>query len=85
MWRSMFLAFGVFVVLLGAQCLVVQKFVLKSQEVIVQENGGLLGIDRTETVRKQEITPQPWAPWSLMSCGVITCIYSFTIPARVKK
>lgn len=85
MWRSMFLAVGVFVVLLGAQCLVIQKFVLTSQEVVIQETSGLLGAEKTQVTRKKELTPAPWAPWSLMSTGVITCIYSFTIPARVKK
>jgi hypothetical protein len=85
MWRSLFLAVGVFVVLLGAQCLVIQKFVLTSQEVVIQETAGLLGAEKTQVTRKKEISPAPWTPWSLMSTGVITCIYSFTIPARVKK
>jgi hypothetical protein len=85
MWRSLFLAIGIYVALLGAQCLVVQRFVLNSQEVVVQAKIGLLGEEKTRVTRKKEVTPPPWAPWSLMSTGVITCIYSFTIPARVKK
>jgi hypothetical protein len=80
----MFLAMGVYLVLLGAQCLVVQRFVLRAQETVVQQSG-LLGGEKTEVTRKKELIPPPWAPWSLMSSGVVTCIYSFTVPARVKK
>lgn len=85
MWRSLFLAIGVYVALLGAQCLVVQRFVLTQQEVVIQANIGILGEEKTKITRKKEVVPPPWAPWSLMSTGAITCIYSFTIPARVKK
>ena len=32
----------------------------------------------------REIVPPEWAPWSLLSIGAITVLYSFTIPARAK-
>jgi hypothetical protein len=33
-------------------------------------------------LRNKEITPPAWAPWSLMSFGAVTLLYSFTIPKR---
>jgi len=83
MWRALFLAVGTYLVLLGAQCLFVQKFVLKAQETVAVQSS-TSGESSTAT-RKKEMNPPPWAPWSLMSSGVVTCIYSFTVPARVKK
>lgn len=83
MWRAFFLAVGVYLTLLGAQCLGVEKFILKAEEKVVRE--GPMPGEKTQVTRKKEIVPPPWAPWTLMSTGVITCIYSFTVPARVKK
>jgi hypothetical protein len=31
----------------------------------------------------REFTPPEWAPWTLMSCGVVVLLYSFTIPRRM--
>jgi hypothetical protein len=28
--------------------------------------------------------PPDWAPWSLLSLGAVTIIYSFTIPKRME-
>ena len=80
MWRSFFLAAGVYCCLLGAQSLTVDKAVLSSKEpaparLMNMNFGGSM-------VRNREITPPPWAPWSLMSLGAVTLLYSFTIPKR---
>jgi hypothetical protein len=80
MWRSLFLAIGVILVLVGVQCLGVAQFTLKIREEAPAStflDGGVkLGAQRV-------ITPPPWAPWSLMSTGIVVCLYSFTLPKRV--
>jgi hypothetical protein len=70
MWRSFFLAIGVYVCLLGVQALAVERAVLKA------DAASQAGIQR-------EIVPPEWAPWSLIGAGAVVVLYSFTIPRRV--
>ena len=70
MWRSFFLAIGVYVCILGVQALAVERAVIKPE---VARDTGL----------KSEIVPPDWAPWSLIGGGAVVVIYSFTIPRRV--
>jgi hypothetical protein len=82
MWRSLFVAGGVYLILLGIQCLGVEKFVLTVREPPKQaanEEGGL------KPGPKKEISPSPWAPWSLMGTGAVVCLYSFSIPSRLQR
>jgi hypothetical protein len=82
MWRAIFLAIGIYFVILGVECLGVEKAILKIHgdpppPVSPWDTEAKLGTPVT-------ITPPHWAPWSLMSSGVVVCLYSFTIPRRVK-
>ncbi|HID75988.1 MAG TPA: hypothetical protein EYP56_08335 [Planctomycetaceae bacterium] len=83
MWRSFFLALGTFLLLLGAQCLGVKQFVLKARAPAPASQPGMLAPPRPGP--HKVIDPAPWAPWSLMSTGAVVCLYSFTIPRRLKK
>jgi len=78
MWRAFFWSIGIFACLAGAQCLVVEKAILNTKS--PPANAAGLGI-RT-TPRQKEFVVPDWAPWSLFSFGVITLIYSVTIPKR---
>lgn len=82
MWRSLFLALGVSCCLLGGECLVIDKAVLKARH--ESPNGFLNRLD-PNAQRRREIIAADWAPWSLLSAGAVTMLYSFTIPQRVKK
>jgi hypothetical protein len=80
MWRALFLAVGAYLVLLGAQCLGVQKFILKPENPQASESW----MDpRGLTTTRRELTPQPWVPYSLMATGTIVCVYCFSIPKRL--
>lgn len=74
MWRSFFLAVGVYCCLLGVEALAVERAVLKSD---------LGGSPPSATSR--EIVPPDWAPWSMIGGGAVVVLYSFTIPQRVRK
>jgi len=61
-------------IILGVECLVIDKAVLTAAE----PGAGTVGV-----VASREVKPYEWAPWSLLSGGAIIIIYSFTIPRRV--
>ncbi len=83
MWRAFFLAIGIFLLILGAECLLIEKAVLAREvKAASEESGGLFAV-AAATPRHKEITPPDWAPWSFMSAGAVVLLYSFTIPRRV--
>ena len=75
MWRSFFLGVGIYLVLLGGQSLLVDRATLRIHEDAAVEGSDTVGPAKT-------LTPPPWAPWTLLSTGAVTCIYSFTLPKR---
>jgi hypothetical protein len=79
MWRALFLAIGVFMVILGVQCLGVAKFTMKVR-------GDPLPVstpwESPGPAPQKQIIPAPWAPWSMLVTGAVVCLYSFTLPRR---
>lgn len=82
MWRSFFLASGVYCCLLGAQSLSVDRAMLSSKDPAPARFMNMSFGGGSGMVRNNEITPPAWAPWSLLSLGAVTLLYSFTIPKR---
>ena len=83
MWRTLFMSFGLYVFLLGSQCLVVEKFVLKSRAPATQTNWA--GQSQTVPGPQRQIVPTEWAPWSLLAGGSIVWLYAISISNRMKK
>jgi hypothetical protein len=81
MWRALFLAVGFFVIVLGVECLGVEKVSLKLHDDPAPSMSPF-DLELKEGAAK-EISPPPWAPWSLLASGAVMCLYSFTIPRRV--
>lgn len=80
MWRAFFLAIGIYCCLLGAQCLAVDRMVLNLDKA---PSGGMMA--SFQPARSREFVPPDWAPWTLLSGGAVTILYSFTIPRRAGK
>jgi hypothetical protein len=78
MWRALFVALGFYCCLLGVECLAVEKAVLADRQEPTQGFGRL-----DMRMRNRELIPPDWAPWSLMSTGAVTMLYTITIPKRV--
>jgi hypothetical protein len=70
MWRSLFLALGLFSVVLGLESLLVDSAVLASQGDTI--------------LASRDVVPPEWAPWSLLSAGAVVILYSFTLPQKLK-
>jgi len=74
MWRAIFLACGISLCILGAECMIVDKAVLAAKP-------GAEGVIGPPKAR--EVKPAEWAPWSLLSAGAVILLYSITIPRRM--
>ena len=82
MWRAFFLAIGIYSMILGLECLAVDRVDMRMHE------GG--GAARPSPCRRRrrgpavQVIPAQWWPWSFLSTGAVICLYSFTIPRRVQ-
>lgn len=85
MWRALFLAIGIYLCVLGAECLVFDRAILddgKPKESEVNQEAALYSSDFS--VERKEFKPKEWMPWSMLSTGAVVILYSFTIPRRVQ-
>jgi hypothetical protein len=80
MWRSVFLALGIVLCILGAECLVLEKAVM-AQDDPQTEQADIL-YTPVFTSPAAEIKPPEWAAWSLLSTGAVVILYSYSIPRR---
>ncbi len=80
MWRSVFLAIGIVLCILGAECLVMEKAVLAGDSAKSQPATSFFA--QTTQPPSNEIKPPEWAPWSLLSTGAVIILYSYSIPRR---
>jgi hypothetical protein len=76
MWRAFFLAIGIFACIIGAQCLVVDTYVLAGQPQTAEAQS-LFNAPASAAPREME--PPEWAPWSLLSVGAVVILYSLTL------
>ncbi len=80
MCRSLFLAIGLFICLIGVECLFV--------ETAVFTNADFADVDPTDPIITPTdfvISPPDWAPWGLLAGVSVVMIYSFTIPSSVRR
>ena len=82
MWRGFFLAIGIYMMILGAECLGVEKVNLKAREAPPPQNG--LFEQKVAVGPQKTYLPPRWVPWSFMSSGAVVCLYSFSIPTRLQ-
>jgi hypothetical protein len=68
MWKSMFLAVGIFACILGVELLLIDS------AVILPARGGGSG---------RSVSTPDWVPWSLISAGAITVLHFVTFPRKL--
>lgn len=89
MWKSFFLALGIFLLLMGVESLVVDKFVMANGKAIPRLVNGTTApaqqgpfMPAGYTRMKREMTTKDWMPWSLLASGVITVMYTLSLHNR---
>lgn len=77
MWRSVFLAVGITLCILGIECLFVEKAVLASNEKpkLGQPLVNMISGDSGP----REFQTKEWMPWSFMSAGAVIILYTVTL------
>jgi hypothetical protein len=77
--KSFFMAIGIFAIILGVECLILDRAVLApSQEPTIS------GFAERMASAQREISPPEWAAWSLLSAGAVVILYSITLPQKMK-
>jgi hypothetical protein len=81
MWRALFLAVGISMCILGAECLVVERFVMGSEgPPPAQTPASLFGASPAAVgPASRDVEPPEWAPWSLLSAGAVIILYAITL------
>ncbi|MFM7116438.1 MAG: hypothetical protein ACKO9H_06845 [Planctomycetota bacterium] len=89
MWKSFFLAVGIFLLILGVESLVVDKFIMANGKAIPRlMNGNATPVQQGPFTpasygrMKREMTTKDWMPWSLLASGVITVMYTLSLHNR---
>lgn len=89
MWKSFFLAVGIFLLILGFETLLVDKFIMASGKAIPRLVNGNNGqttsgpfMPASYGRMKREMSTKDWMPWSLLASGVITVMYTLSLHNR---
>lgn len=75
MMRALFLGLGLFVLVLGLECMAIDQATVTNPQ---QDTAAAAG---SSTVT---FTPADWVPWTLVSAGLVTILYSYTLPQKFK-
>ena len=90
-WRALFLALGITMIVLGVQMFFVEQVEVKRlRPARANATAGQYNAPYQQASYQQPqpqtptvlITRKDWMPWSLLAVGSIIVIYTFTIPGR---
>jgi hypothetical protein len=79
MWRALFLALGIYACIFGAECMVVESYVIAAESPPSSQPATLFQPNTGPLATAKEWKPPEWAPWSLLSTGAIVILYSVTL------
>jgi uncharacterized oligopeptide transporter (OPT) family protein len=80
MWRSLFLACGIMLVIVGVECLIIDSATLYGA---AESSAADLVDPNRQTVRTTRVwRPSEWMPWSLIGGGAVVVLYAITLPKR---
>ncbi len=80
MWRAIFIAVGIMAIVLGFECLVIDSADIYAAG--ETKASSFWNPSQTPSVHTREVRPQEWFPYAVLSAGMITILYAFTLPKR---
>lgn len=83
MWRAIFIAIGLMAVIVGLESLVIETAYLYSPS--ETEARTFLNPITAPAIDARAWRPQEWFPWTVMSGGVITVLYAFSLPRHIHR
>lgn len=85
MFRSIALAVGITMLIVGFELFFVERVVWagNEQSTLAAQTQGFSDQRESYSTKPNDFIPPDWMPWSLMSSGAVVIIYSFTIPRRM--
>jgi len=85
MWRAFFLAIGITLCIVGAECLGLERVVLKLRDSAAPVAADPFNPTATAPAigSRKTITIQPHTPWSLMGLGAVVILYAYDLPRRM--
>lgn len=83
MWRSLFLAIGTMMMIVGVEAMLIDSATVFA----AGESSATEFIDPSSpmAVNTRVIRPGEWTPWVILSIGAIVVLYAFTLPRRWHK
>jgi hypothetical protein len=88
-WRALFLALGINAIILGTECLLLDRVELApsiaGQSVAESTFAGGTGLFQNSVyqyqppasgLRAKTFKPREWMPWSLIAAGILTVVYT---------
>ncbi len=96
MWCALFLALGINAIIVGAECLLVDRVELTptvaaqfsnanamdSPISSVFQNSGFQYSTAAAQTRTKTFKPREWMPWSLIAAGILTVVYTTSYARR---
>lgn len=80
MWRSLFLAIGTMMIIVGIEAMLIDSAtVYAAAESSAAE---FMDPSAAPAMTTKEIRPGEWTPWVITSLGAIVVLYAFTLPRR---
>lgn len=82
MWRAFFLAAGGILIVMGIEALVLDHAVLAEDSRLVQKVTATepvlddWGVAVEQPATEKTIRPPEWAPWSMLSSGIVILFYA---------
>ncbi|MCA9263126.1 MAG: hypothetical protein KDA60_04735 [Planctomycetales bacterium] len=85
MWRSLVMASGLSMCILGGECMFIDQIVVadsssKQDQPSFASPDDFWNATVTAPAKKRVLVPPEWAPWGLMSFGVLSVLYAGTMP-----
>lgn len=77
MWRALFIGLGVTALILGAECMVIERATVTLPAKKSDSQSGVVG-EVQANLHSKSVVPPEWAPWTLLSAGAVTLLYSLT-------